>query len=174
MTFTVNPVAVDTGVENVGVNAAPCVAVPVTVADPDAYPALVVATLTVDDTPGANPVTVNGRTAPLTVPFVTVPVLPAAIVGVNVYAGSKFVTFTVNPVAVDTGVENVGVNAAPCVAVPVTVADPDAYPALVVATLTVDDTPPANPVTVNGRTAPLTVPFVTTPALPAAIDGVNV
>ncbi len=86
MTFTVNPVAVDTGAENVGVNAAPSVAVPVTVAVPDAYPDLVVATLTVDDPPRVNPVTVNGNTAPLTVPFVTTPVPPAAIDGVNVYA----------------------------------------------------------------------------------------
>jgi hypothetical protein len=44
------------------------------------------ATLTIDDAPTANPLTVNGKTAPLAVPFVTVPGLPAAIVGVNVDA----------------------------------------------------------------------------------------
>ncbi len=85
MTFTVNPVAVATGIENVGTKPAGSVT-PVTIADPEANPALVVATLTVDDPPRVNPVTVNGRTAPLTVPFVTTPVPPAAIDGVNVYA----------------------------------------------------------------------------------------
>jgi len=122
VTFTVNPSAVATTVENVGVNAAPRAAEPVTDADPDAKPVRVVATLTIDDTPPVNPVTVNGRKVPLAVPAVTIPVLPGAIDGVNAKAALKFVTFTVNPSAVATGLENVGVNAAPCVAVPVTVA----------------------------------------------------
>jgi len=87
---------------------------------------------------------------------------------------SSFVTFTVNPSAVDTGVENVGTGAAGKV-VPVTVATPDSYPDLVVATLTVEDTPAATPVTINPRVAPLAVPSQTTvPVLPAAIVGVNV
>jgi hypothetical protein len=121
VTLTVNPVAVDTGVSNVGT--APARSdVPVTVRIPDAYPVLVVTTFTVDDTPAANPVTVNGREVPLGVPAVTVPVLPGTIDGVKLYAALKFVTFTVNPVAVGTAVENVGVNAAPWPAVPVTVA----------------------------------------------------
>jgi hypothetical protein len=82
---TLNPSAVDTGVEKSGGRRA-AGAVPVTVPAPDAYPALVVATLTVDDTPAATPVTVNGRIAPAAMPAVTVPVLPDGIVGVNVYA----------------------------------------------------------------------------------------
>jgi hypothetical protein len=84
------------------------------------------------------------------------------------------VTFTVKPSAVATGVEKVGVNAAPRLAEPVTVAAPDGYPVLVVATFTVDDTPPVTPVIVNGRIPPLAVPFATEPVLPAAIDGVKV
>jgi hypothetical protein len=84
------------------------------------------------------------------------------------------VTFTVNPSGVATGVENVGVNAAPRFAAPVTVAAPDGYPVLIVATLTVDDTPTVNPVTVNGRIAPLAEPAETAPALPGLIVGVNV
>jgi hypothetical protein len=87
VTFTVNPVAVATGAENCGVNAAPRTVVPVTVADPETWPVLVVATLTVEDAGASIPVMVNGRMAPLAVPIVTVPVLPFAIEAANVYAG---------------------------------------------------------------------------------------
>ena len=79
-----------------------------------------------------------------------------------------------NPSAVGTGVENVGVNAAPKAAEPDTVADPAAKPVRVVAILTVETTPRVNPVTVNGRIAPLAVSVETAPGLPAAIDVVNV
>jgi hypothetical protein len=85
VTLTVNPSAVFTGAENVGVNATPGRAAPTTVAEPETYPARDVDTLTVDDTPGATPVTVNGNTAPLGVPSVTIPVLPQGMDGVKVY-----------------------------------------------------------------------------------------
>jgi hypothetical protein len=84
VTFTVKPVAVATGVENVGVNAANKAA-PATVFDPETYPSLVATTLTVADAPGATRVTVNGNDVPTPTPGMTVP-LPTLIVGVNVYA----------------------------------------------------------------------------------------
>jgi len=117
-------------------------------------------------------VTVNRFVVPLAVPRVTVPVLPASIAKEGMFP-AQFVTLTVNPVAVDTGVSNVGISPVRS-DVPVTVPIPDAYPVLVVTTFTVDDTPASNPVTVNGRIAPAAVPAVTAPVLPDGIDGVNV
>ena len=75
------PVAVATGAENVGVNA-PDTAEPDTVAEPFAYPVLVVVTVTVADAPADRPVTVNGSVDPDAAPAVTV---PADTDGVNVY-----------------------------------------------------------------------------------------
>ena len=56
---TVKPVAVDVLAPNVGVNAAPTADVAVTVAEPLAYPVLVVVIVAVELVPGATPVTVT-------------------------------------------------------------------------------------------------------------------
>ena len=53
------PVAVDVVAPNVGVNAAPTTDVAVTVAEPLAYPVLVVVIVAVELVPGATPVTVT-------------------------------------------------------------------------------------------------------------------
>jgi hypothetical protein len=118
-------------------------------------------------------VTVNSIVVPLPIPLMTVPVLPGCILMEDIMSlATQFVTLTVNPVAVDTGVSNVGTTPARS-DIPVTVAAPDVWPVLVVATLTVDDTPAATPVIVNGREVPLGVPAVTVPVLSGAIDGVK-
>jgi hypothetical protein len=54
-----------------------------------------------------------------------VDVWPGAKECLKVKSPSQFVTFTVNPVAVFTGTENSGVNAAPFTLEPATVAVPD-------------------------------------------------
>ena len=79
-------------------------------------------------------------------------------------------TFTVKPSAVATGDENVGVNAALKAAELVTVADPFAYPARDVETVTVADAPADRPVTVNGNVDPETVPAETDPADTEGVD----
>jgi hypothetical protein len=61
----VKPSAVDVGEPKVGVRAAAVVEVPVTVADPDVKPVLVVVIVAVDDVLGATPVTVT-KPVPLT------------------------------------------------------------------------------------------------------------
>ena len=62
---TVKPLAVAVGLPNAGVNAAPTAKVTVTVAEPLAYPVLVVVIVTVKLVPGAPPVTVT-KPVPLT------------------------------------------------------------------------------------------------------------
>ena len=62
---TLKPVAVDVLAPNVGVNAAPTADVAVTVAEPLAYPVLVVVIVAVEIVPAATPVTVT-RPVPLT------------------------------------------------------------------------------------------------------------
>ncbi len=59
MICTVKPVAVDVDTPNVGVNAAAPTDVAATVAEPTAYPVLVVVIIAVELVPAATPVTVT-------------------------------------------------------------------------------------------------------------------
>ena len=74
--------------------------------------------------------------------------LGCELAAVHVYAGSKFVTTTVNPSAVGVTVSSVG-NSPTRSAPPVTVAVSDRKPTRLVATDTVAVSPGRSPVTVN-------------------------
>lgn len=83
-------------------------ACPDTGAEPFEYPVRDVVTVTVADAPADSPVTVSGNVDPDAEPALTE---PEPTDGVHVYAASWFVTLTVKPPAVRTGVSNVGVGA---------------------------------------------------------------
>ena len=72
------------------------------------------------------------------------------------------------PVAVDVVAPNVGVNAAPTTDVAVTVAEPLAYPVLVVVIVAVEFVPAATPVTVT-KPVPLTTTVPDAVAVPAHV-----
>jgi hypothetical protein len=137
---TVKPSAVDVVAEKIGSRPVFSAALPVTVELAPAYPVLEVAAVIVALCPAVRAVMVI---EPLVREMV-----PALVVTFQVYAESKLVIVTVKPVAVETGVEKVGVSAA-LRAEPLMVALPPAYPVLEVVTVTVTFAPAARPVTVS-------------------------
>jgi hypothetical protein len=76
VTFTVKPVAVDTGVENCAVGIAFADSAMVSFRD---VPAIVVAISTVTEAVGATPVTVRGRVEPEALPTLTLPEPPTIV-----------------------------------------------------------------------------------------------
>jgi hypothetical protein len=97
-------------------------AVPETVALPPVYPVLEVCCVIVAVVPRLNPVTVSTRFDPDVEVTLTEPAETVRASQLN--DALKFVIVTVNPSAVAVTAPNVGLRAAPDVAVPVTVAVP--------------------------------------------------
>ena len=112
----------DVDVDESATDAGGCAAnaLPDTVAVPATWPLLVDATVSVAEPDADNPVTVSGNTDPEPDPATTE---PTPTDGVHDQLGSQFVTFTVKPSAVRTGVSKIGTREAPS-ALAATVAEP--------------------------------------------------